>query len=590
MTAPEQETLSLTAKVAMWSSHHRRLVGLTWLAIVVASVVVMTMVPVKTAWEHSGRGDSGTALKLYEERFGSPQLPSQELVVFSSTLKVDDPVYKQNVESLMTRLSELRETKLREVVGTKVTESKRVVSGTVTHYDMGLPREASPFVAASDNGDVSLALVSLQENDPVIAGEQVPLVTNAVKEADASLADFSIVSGGEISAFAEQDKIIKEDMQLALILNLTVTLAILLIVFRAPVAAVIPLALAFAAVITASAILAFVSRAYVLSPIYTEMVLLMGLATGIDYALFVISRFRHERNTGKGKEEALRTAAGTSGKAVVFAGCTVLLAISGMFLVGDPTFTSLGLAAVIVVALAILISVTLLPALLSALANHLDRFGLPFLGSGEERGSIWGYITDHVLKQPAVLATLVTAGLIALAFPLTMLNLGFNGAKSLPEDIQAKKALLALEENFTLGLTSPAEIMVDAGQNNNIYAADAQARITKLIDEIEAQTVSPQQPDAPFGSPIQTEVNDAGDTEVIRVPLNADTGDQKALDAVRSLRSDIIPGTFDGSPARVLVFGMTAGNIDFHNHISSRTPIVFAFAGDSTTTSVLMGG
>jgi RND superfamily putative drug exporter len=168
------------------------------------------------------------------------------------------------------------------------------------------------------------------------------------------------------------------------------------------------------------------------------MVLLMGLATGIDYALFVVSRFRNERRLGHSKEEALRIATGTSGKAVVFAGCTVVLAVGGMFLVGDPTFTSIGLACIVVVVLAVIMSVTLLPALLAMLANHIDRFSLPFLRGGGEGGGVWGFITDRVLARPALLATVTLVGLLAIAWPLTTLNLGFNGAKGLPDAVEAK--------------------------------------------------------------------------------------------------------------------------------------------------------
>ncbi len=568
---------SYTARIALWSARHRWRVVLAWLVIVIAAVVCTSLVKTNTDLEPTAPGEAGAAFKLFQQRFGDAQVPTQEVVVFSSTkYKVTDPIYQSTVQELMAQLLGLRETQTQMLGGTEVVSSTRVVSSTVTHYDIGLPRESSPFVAPRDTGDVTLALVSLQ-GTALTAKDHVQPVLDAVKAANASSSGFSIVSGGPASINKEMDTVIAQDLSFALVMNLTVTLVILLLVFRAPVAAFIPLALALAAVITAMAVLSVISQAMALSSIYTEVVLLMGLATGIDYALFVVSRFRTERRRGRSKEEALRAASGTSGKAVVFAGCTVVLAVGGMFLVGDSTFSSLGLAAIVVVVLAVLISVTLLPALLMLLANHIDRFSLPFLRSTGEGGGVWGFITDHVLRRPVVLAVGVLAVLIAVASPTLSLNLGFNGAKGLPDAVEAKKALLALQDNFTLGLTSPALVVVDAGKDQNIYASDVQDRVNRLIDSVKSQSTASAGPDAPYGAPIQTNINDAGDTEAIRIPINADTGEQKALDAVDNLRHNLIPAAFSGSVAKASVTGDSAANIDFRDNIIFRTPFVFAF-------------
>ena len=296
----------------------------------------------------------------------------------------------------------------------------------------------------------------------------------------------------------------------------------------------------------------------------------MGLATGIDYALFVITRFRHERGQGRGRNEAVQAAMSTSGKSVAFAGVTVMLAIAGMFLVGDSTFTSLGLASMVVVGLAVLVSMTLLPALLG---DAVNRFKIPFLPDPKEGGGLWGHICDLVLAHPAAFAASVTVALIALALPLLLLNLGFNGARAYSDDVAAKKALLALQDDFSLGLMAPDVIVVDAGNDQNVYAADVQADVSHFEELVKAESTSATNPDATFGSPIQTDTNDAGDTELIRVPVNADTGDQKAIDAISHLRSDLIPAAF--GTTRVLVTGASAANVDFRANIVARTPLVF---------------
>ncbi len=561
----------------MWSARHSQAVALGWVAVIAAAMAACAVVPAQTDVGGEVPGEAGAAQRLYRERFGEEQAPAQEIVVFSAPSRtVDDPVYKETVQNLMTNLTTLRWTETQVLEGTTVVSSKRIVSGTLTYYDVGAPRDASPFVATGDSGDVSFALVNLQDN-PLIAKEHIQPVLDTVKTAEASSDGFTIDSGGGASINKQVDTTIQEDFALALVLNLCVTMVILLLVFRAPLAAAIPLALALAAVATTTGILNVVSRVRPMSTLSSEMVLLMGLATGIDYALFVVSRFRSERRSGRSKEEALRIATGTSGKAVVFAGCTVVLAVGGMFLVGDPTFTSIGLACIVVVILAVVISVTLLPALLAMLADHIDRFSLPFLRSAGDGGGVWGFITDRVLARPAVLATVTLVALLAVAWPLTTLNLGFNGAKGLPDAVEAKKALTTLQNKFTLGLFSPASIIVDAGRDKNVYAQDIQSRVQQVEERVQTETTSAGHPDALYGAPIQTTIDDAGDAEVLRVPLNADLGEQKAIDAVNHLRKDIIPAAFGDSSVKAYVGGDTAANIDFRSNIDFRTPFVFAF-------------
>ena len=399
-----------------------------------------------------------------------------------------------------------------------------------------------------------------------------------VAEAQAASDGFEILIGGDASINKEASEIVEEDFGFALFLNLPITFVILILAFGALAAAFVPLSLAVAAVITASGILAVISQRYPLSEVYSEIVLLMGLATGIDYALFVISRFRRERRAGRSKEEALLVATSTSGQAVVFAGVTVLLAICGMFLVGDVIFSSLGLSAIVVVALAVIMSVTLLPALLAMLGDNVNWLRVPFLDRGGEGGGLWGFISDRVLARPAAVAAVTLVALLAMAAPVVTFNLGFNGAKGLPDDVDAKKAVVALEENFTLGLITPAQVVVDAGKDENVFAPEVQSHVEELVELVQAETVSAGNPDAPYGAPIQTDINDAGDTELIQIPLNADIGEDKAIDAVNRIRNDFIPAAgFGNSPDRALVTGATAGNIDFRDNIMFRTPFVWAF-------------
>jgi uncharacterized membrane protein YdfJ with MMPL/SSD domain len=581
---------SLTARMAMWSARHRKAVVVAWVLIVIVSLGACTVIEANTDIEDPAPGETGEAIRLFDERFGGGEEDTtQETLVFSHpSLSVDDPAYQETVRGVVRDLKGLVVERPSVVGGTAVVTGTRVVADVTTHYDIGLPRELSPFVAQNETGgDITFALVMLVGDDDE-ASENIDPVLETVAKANEASGGFDILIGGGASFNKQILEIVDEDFGRALFLNLPITFAILILAFGAVVAASVPLALALAGVITASGILAIVSQSYPLSAEYVEIVLLMGLATGIDYSLFVISRYRTERRSGRSKEDALRTASGTSGKAVVFAGTVVLLAISGMFVVGNVIFSSLGLAAIVAVILAIILSVSLLPALVALLGDNLERLSIPFLSRGGGTGAgIWGHITDQVLARPAILATVTVVALMVIGAPSVSVlripapylpfNLGFNGVKSFPDDAEAKEAVLALEENFTIGLISPESVIVDAGEKANVFAPDVQSSVSQLISAVEEESVT-QDPDNAYGALAQEpEINSSGDTEVIFIPINADSGEEKAIDAVNHLRNDLIPASFGESSARALVAGQASGNIDFREQIYFRTPFVFAF-------------
>ncbi|MCH7718704.1 MAG: MMPL family transporter, partial [Chloroflexi bacterium] len=458
--SPPSEGRSFTARIAMWSARHRWRVVIGWVVLVVLALFVSSVLGTDTRAESEigAPGESGEAIDLLEDRFPEQERGGGvEIVVFEHpSLTVDNPQYQETVEALLADLRDLRVETGETIGGTTVLSSTRIVSGTTSHYDIGAPREGSPFVAQNETGgDVTFALVDL-EGEIEDAIDNIDPVLDAVADFEAA-ADFEILIGGQASQVKQVEDVLNEDFGFALVLNLPITFGILILAFGAAVAALVPLALAFAAILVALGLLAIISQGYPLFNAYSEIVLLLGLATGIDYALFVVTRFRRELAAGASKDDALRVAAGTSGKAVVFAGATVVLALTGMFFTGNVVFASLGIAAIVVVSLAIVVSVTLLPALLSLLGDNVNRLRIPFLGGGTgEGGGVWGAIADRVLARPAIVATVVTLALLALAFPLLTINLGVNGARALDDAVEAKAALLALDDNFTLGLFSPA--------------------------------------------------------------------------------------------------------------------------------------
>ena len=344
-------------------------------------------------------------------------------------------------------------------------------------------------------------------------------------------------------------------------------LIILLLAFRAVVAAVIPLAMAIGAIFSAIGVATLVSKAYPLVDLYAEMILMMGLAVGIDYSLFIVSRFRNERREGRPKLEAIYVASNTTGRAVFYAGVTVVLSLAGLTLTGDATFISLALGAIIVVFLAVVGSLTLLPALLSALGDNVNRLRIPFLGRENSQAGIWGAITDRVLARPGVLATVTAGALIALAVPVLYLNLGFNeGADALPDAVKGKRAVELLEEHFSSSLLRPARVVVDAP---NVRAPEIKAAVTQLMQRVEEEDA--------FLGPFPTRVSGAGDLLRVTVPVAGKIDDEESEDALKLLRQQIIPEAFAGTNAKVYVSGATADSVDFRDHMYDRAPYVFAF-------------
>ena len=536
--------------------------------------------------EESASGEAGEALEVLQDRFdiGEGSAPTETIVFSHPTLTVDDPDYEAVVQGLLNDLRDLRSTDAGPVGGTEVVSSYRVFSRTLSHYDIGEPRESSPLVSVGESrGDVTFAQVeySSELDDLDKLGDDVDLVTGLVSEA-AAASGFDILIGGGVTRAVQESEVIEEDFSSASILNLPLTLIILLIALGGVVAAGVPVGLAYAGVAMAAGVIALVSNLTPMVEFWLQIVLLMGLAAGIDYTLFLFTRFRAEREQGRTPADAAAVASHTAGKAVMIAGVITVFALLGMFFIGHIVFDSIGIAAVLTIFMVMLMALTLTPALLG---DGLSRFNIPKIGrrfNVAQAGllnplAVW--IVRTSVRRPWIVAPLGIAAMLALTYPMLTLNLGLNGARALNDDVESKAATLALEDNFTIGLLSPAAVVVDPGQGRNIFAADVQQGVNRLIDLVRAENERAEASGehVPFAEPIETSVNRSGDLEVIEIPLNADTGDKEALDAVRLLRAELIPAAFPDDSIRVLVTGESGGNLDFQDEIIARTPYVVIF-------------
>jgi RND superfamily putative drug exporter len=303
----------------------------------------------------------------------------------------------------------------------------------------------------------------------------------------------------------------------------------------------------------------------------------MGLALGIDYALFVVSRFREERARGREKTDAIGAAGATANRAVLFSGSAFVLAMTGLLLVQSTIMRSLALGAILVGIVSVLAALTLLPAILQLLGDGVNAARVPVLGRRIDRplaGSrFWGAIVSRVVRRPALYLAAGAAILLAAALPALWLNIGSAGVATLPDDLAAKRGYLALQRSFPEASAEPAEVVVDA----NVTSPGIAASIDRLQQALRR--------DRRFGTP-SLQVNPARDLAVLRVPLGADALSDQAVAAVRDLRSDLVPAAFTGTDANVLVTGTTAENIDYYDVMSRWLPIVLVFV--FTVTFVLL--
>ena len=543
-------TLSATGRIAAWSAKHRWWVVAASVMTIVMAMVVMNTVETKLLdGDEGGVGDSGRADQLIDERFGPDRAAARqdesggptEILVFSNpALSVEDPLFRSEVEQVVHELRALPE-----------------VKSIASYYDT-----ASPDMVSED-GHAVLARVVIERGSKT--AHNIDVALGVVRAAREEGGDFQIAMTGNLGNQIET--LMEEDFARIMMVTLVLGLGILLIAFRAVVAAVIPLILAIGAIFTAIGVAAIVSQGYPLDDVYQEMILLMGMAVGIDYSLFIVSRFRAERKAGRPKLDAIAVASNTTGRAVFYAGITVVVSLAGLTLTNSPIFISLSIAAIIVVLLAIVGSMTLLPAILSVLGDNVNRLRLPFLRNGNGGGGVWGAIARRVLARPAIFAAVTTTALIALAVPAVDLNLGFNqSATGLPDAVEAKQAYMLLEEHFTAGLADPAKVVVGAA---DVRSPGVQASVARLIDGVGQNSA--------YSGPFETRINQAGDLLIVTVPLSGALEDAESRDAVQLLRDALIPEAFAGTTAEVYVTGPTAGTMDFVNSMYETAPYVFGF-------------
>jgi RND superfamily putative drug exporter len=298
------------------------------------------------------------------------------------------------------------------------------------------------------------------------------------------------------------------------------------------------------------------------------MLTFMGLAVGIDYSLFIVSRYREERRRGREPLEAIAAAGTTASRAVLFSGMTVVLALVGMLIVPTKIFVSLAVGAILVVLVAVVAALTLLPAILSLLGDRIEAWRVPLFGrrsqaDSSQRGGVWGRIVGQVMRRPVIALITAVTVLVVAATPYTGIQTGSAGLSSLPDGSRAKQGFLVLNREFTAGDVTPATIVIDGA----VATSSAQQAYRRLQIGLGR--------DHRFGPP-QPAVSATQRLAVISVPVAGDPNSNGALNAVRDLRHTYLPAALRGSGLHAYVSGASAQNLDYFAITDQYLPIVFS--------------
>jgi RND superfamily putative drug exporter len=537
---------NVAARAAAWSVRHRRLAILGWLSLVVAAFAMAGALGQDTLERSdAGNGDSQRADRAIDRAGFPDRVDEQVLVQARGSAGTTDPAFTSGVRDVVARLRR-----------------------TPHVEDVRSPLAAANRGQVSDDGRSALVTFKLRGTDDQL-GDRVDRTLAVTAAAQRAHPPLRIEQFGDGSADQALSEALTKDFHRAESLSLPITLAILVVAFGSLVAAGIPLLLGVSSVVIALGVIAPLSRLVPVEESISSVILLIGLAVGVDYSMFYLRRRLEERDAGRSPADALAVAAATSGRAVVVSGLTVMVAMAGMLLAGNAVFTSFGIGTMIVVAVAVLGSVTVLPATLSKLGDRVEAGRVPVISKRRHRSHesrAWGVVLDHTLRRP-LLSLLLGAGLLLfLAAPALHLETVNTGVQGLPRDLPVMKTYARIQAAFPGG-PLPAFVTVQAP---DVTSPEVDGAIERLrVDAVATGLMS---------DPTLVTVNPRRDLAIVSIPLKGsgtDTTSNRALDA---LRDRVIPDTLGSVPGvRAHTTGLTAGSRDFNDTMQSHLPLVFGF-------------
>ena len=541
--------LSTKSLASASSRHPWRVVG-AWLLVLAASVAAIVLLlgsALTTEGEVTADTESNRAYGVIDAEFGAgagsfreeAEAPEELVVVRSENETVANPGFRARVDALAREL--------------------QAVEGVEAVAD---PLGGQGPQAVSADGHAVILTVRLA-NEEAVEG-----VLPVVEGGDGS-GGFDVEIYGSATINKDFEELSQHDLKEGeLKFGAPAALVILLFVFGAVVAGLVPLLLAIVSITVALGLTAVLGQAYTFSFFVTNMISGVGLALGVDYSLFVLSRYREERARALDKLAAIEAAGGTASRAVFFSGVAVALGLLGMVLVPDSIMRSLGAGAILVAIVSVAVALTLTPAVLSLLGDRVNALRIPLVAraahtEGSAEGRFWAAVARVVMRRPVVSLALATAFLLACAAPVLDLKTGNSGVTTLPDRLPSKQGLIALERSFGENTLDPALVVVRGERDG----ADVAAAVENVRTAVEG--------DRRFGPSRVTDRSES--VTVIEVPVPGDAFDPPANHAVRDLRERLLPQAVAGTGTEALVGGPTAEELDYVDLTNRYLPIVFAF-------------
>lgn len=567
--------LPFTARLARISaSHPWKMIG-AWILALVASFVIMGTIGTNTTTEMRFTNDpeSQHGMEVLEAAGLDDNSPTDETVIIQAAEStVDDASYRERVEAVTADL--------RAMDGIVEPES------VTNYYELSANPETARMAEGlvSENRRTTLIPVTLD-------GTQDEATANVAEYHDRLTAlsgdGMEVMSVGFITISEENNVIAEEDLIRGESIGVGAALVILVIVFGALVAAGVPIVLAMVSIGISFGLTALLSQAWEISFFITNMITMIGLAVGIDYALFVVERYREERRNGHASQDAMVIAGGSATKAVVFSGGTVVLALAGMFFMPGTIFQALAAGAVIVVVVSVIATMTLVPAVVGLLGDRIDwprkrNYDAYHAAHRSERhhgadtvySGFWGRITRGVTARPMIGLIAATALLVAAAIPYFNINVGFAGVETMPEESEARHAFEILDREFSAGSLAPVQFVIE-GDPESVAPA-----IEELRANIAEMTIPNGESTEPAFLPIpQGEWavwSESGDVALLEATLTHAANDERSYETIRSLRNEVIPAAFEGTGAVIYVAGDSAFNVDFFGVVDTYQPIIIA--------------
>ena len=506
----------LTERLARTSALHPwRTIGIWTALIVLAVVAVGTLLGSGLTSDIKFRADKPDSLvgqELLEQRLTGPRQITDFVIVRSATATVDDPAFKAYVDDLAGRITGL---------------GPSVVKGVSTYYQTN-----DPTAVSRDEHATLIPVVMAGTIDDAVknAGKLHALVVAAQGRG------FTVAQTGDASIMEMFMSLAEKDLARGEILGVPAALIVLLIVFGAVLAACMPLLMSIISIVLALALTALIGQVYPMTAFALNILTMMGLAVGIDYTLFVISRYREERARGLAKIDAIAATGATANRAIFFSGMTVVLAMVGMVIIPLDVMISMGIGVMLVVFTTLVTALIALPALLSLLGDRVDALRVPFIGRRATRRlsggpGIWERLAHSIMRRPVVWLTIAVVALLAAAAPVIMMKSGDSTASAahLPDSEYAKQGWDILDRDFTLGKANPLLIVID-GQA-------ASPQVKRAVEDLQAAMKSDWRLRPGAGHRRTT----AGDLTLITTTLAGDPAGEATQSAVKRLREDIVP-------------------------------------------------